>query len=77
MTITEFLTNYLDMLLEKIAFEKKEGILLGDFNINFLNCDSEKDTSNFLEMMLSNSLLPRIIKPTRITTRSKTLLYLF
>ena len=51
--------------------EKKEVILLGDFNINLLNCDSDKDTSSFLKMMLSNSLFPRIIKPTRITTRSK------
>ena len=68
------MTDYLDLLLQKIAFEKKVVILLGDFNINLLNCDSDKDTSSFLEMMLSNSLLPRIIKPTRIATRSKTLI---
>ena len=74
MTITGSLTDYLDLLLQKIAFEKKEAILLGDFNINLLNCDSDKDTSSFLEMMLSNSLLPRITKPTRITTRLKTLI---
>ena len=68
MTITEFLTDYLDLLLQKIAFEKKEVILLGDLNINLPNCNSDKDTSSFLKMMLSNSLLPRIIKPTRIAS---------
>ena len=54
--------------------KKKEVVLLGDYNINLLNCDSDKNTSDFLEMMLSFSFLPRIVKPTRITPRSQTLI---
>ena len=74
MSITEFLTDFLEPLLKKLSFEKKEIILLGDYNINLLNFDKDKSTSEFLESMLSHSFLPRIIKPTRITPRSQTLI---
>ena len=56
-----------------MPFEKKEVTLLGDYNINLLNCDSDKNTCVFLELMLSFFFLQRIIKPTRITLRSETL----
>ena len=37
---------YLQPLLIKVFFEKKEVILLmGGFNINLLNCNTDKDTS--------------------------------
>ena len=74
MSASEFNVDYLTPLLNKISFEKKEAILLGDYNINLLNCDNDKNTSEFLELMLSFSLLTRIIKPTRITPRSQTLI---
>ena len=56
-----------------MTFEKKEVVLLGDCNINLLNCDSDRNTCVFLELMLSFFFLQRIIKPTRITLRSETL----
>ena len=56
-----------------MSFEKKEVALLGDYNINLLNCDSDKNTCVFLELMLSFFFLQRIIKPTRINLRSETL----
>ena len=74
MSISEFMSDFLEPLLTKMSFEKKEVILIGDYNINLLNCDSDKNTCDFLELMLSFSLLPRIIKPTRITSRSQTLI---
>ena len=55
MSVSEFNTDYLTPLLNKISFEKKEVILLGDYNINLLNCDNDKNTSEFLELMLSFS----------------------
>ena len=33
-----------------------------------------EDITTFLNLMLSNFLLPQILQPTRITTRSKTLI---
>ena len=55
-------------------FQKKEVALLWDYNINLLNCDSDKNTCDFPELMLSFSFLPRIIKPTWISLRSQTLI---
>ena len=61
--------------LSKDVFRKKKEVaLLGDYNINILTCDSDKNTGDFLELMLSFSFLPRIIKPTRITLRSQPLI---
>ena len=40
----EFMKDYLVPLLEKLAKEKKETILMGDFNINILNCNSDRRT---------------------------------
>ena len=48
--------------------------MLGDFNINLLNCVYHPASENFLNMMNSNYLLPYILKPTRVTDRSATLI---
>ena len=42
--IAEFTNDYMNLLLEKLSREKKEVILMGDFNIYLLNYDSEKQT---------------------------------
>ena len=74
MPITEFISDSLKPLLTKISLQKKEVILLGDYHINLLNCESDNNTCDFLELMLSLSLMPRIMNPTRITPRSQTLI---
>ena len=74
MPITEFISDFLESLLTKISFEKKEVILLGDYNINLLNCESDKNTYDFLELMLSFSFMPKIMNPIRITPRSQILI---
>ena len=74
MSITEFISDFLEPLLTKMFFEKKEVVPLEDYNINLLNCDSDKNTSDFLELLLFFSFLPRIMKPTQITSRSQTLI---
>ena len=61
-------------LLEKLSLEKKEIILMGDFNINLLHSDVDKETSNFMDNIYSNSFFPTINLPTRITASSKTLI---
>ena len=74
MPITEFISDFLEPVLTKISFEKKDVILPGDYNINLLNCQSAKNTCDFLELMLSFSFMPKIMNPTRITLRSQTLI---
>ena len=58
--VTEFTEYYLVTLLEKLAKEKKETILIGDFNINILNSNSDRDTSSFMNAIYSNSFYPTI-----------------
>ena len=74
MPITEFISDFLEPLLTKISFEKKEVILPGDYNINLLHCESDKNTCDFLELMLSFSFMPKIMNLTRITPCSQTLI---
>ena len=47
---------------------------MGDFNVNLINCNDDKNISNFLDTMLSHSFLPFITTPTRITRNTKTLI---
>ena len=74
MNVKEFNNNYICPLLEKISQEKKKAILLGDFNMNLLNYDSNNDVRDFLDSMTSNFFLPFISQPSRVTSRSKTLI---
>ena len=72
--VIEFTNDYLGPLLEKISCEKKEIILMGYFNINILNCDSDKDTADFVDIIYASSLHPTINTPTRITATWKNLI---
>ena len=72
--IDEFNNQFLSPMLEKVSCENKEVYLMGDFNINLLNYESNQETADFLNNMHSNSLVPYITLPTRITPRSKTLI---
>ena len=46
--------------LGKLATEKKEIILMGDCNINILNCNSENGTSDFIDTVYASSFYPTI-----------------
>ena len=74
MVVEEFLDLHMSKILNNLTSENKNTIIMGDFNINLLNMDTDKDCKNFLEMTSSNSLLPLILKPTRFTTKGKTLI---
>lgn len=64
-----FNEDYLEPRLEKLNTEKKNLILVGDFNINLLNYDCNNDTNDFLNIIQSNSLIPLILKPARLTAK--------
>ena len=66
----EFMKDYLVPLLEKLAKEKKETILMGDFNINILNCNSDRDTSSFIYTIYSNSFYPTINIPIQLESQA-------
>ena len=62
------------ILLSDLRKENKICYLIGDFNINLLNHESYGPTSDFVDLMTSNSFLPLISRPTRITATSATLI---
>ena len=46
---------------------------MGNFNVNILNCNSDKDTTDFIDIMYASSLYSTINTPTRIRATSRTL----
>ena len=74
MPLSDFNTIFLSPLLEKLSLENKVLVLLGDFNVNLLNINTENSISDFLDIMGNNLILPQIILPTRVTSTSKTLI---
>ena len=77
MQYSEFNDKYLKPLSEKLIGENKEVILLGDFNIDLLKCDSNKNVSDFLDIIYSTNLLPNlpnIISTTRLTSHGQILI---
>ena len=70
----DFNDTFLQNLIEKLCFENKNVILKGDFNIDILKYDTNKDSEEFLNKMYTNFLLPYITSPSRVTPRSQTLI---
>ena len=77
MDLTDFNCNYLNKLLENIFKEQKSIFLLGDFNVNLLNYNEHNQTNEFLDSLASNSFIPLILQPNRITSHSNTLIIFF
>ena len=74
MDLADFNCNYLNKLLENTSKEQKSIFLLGDFNVKLLNYNDYNKTNEFLDSLASNSFIPLILQPTRITSHSNTLI---
>ena len=72
MNVTDFKNNYLSPIFETVSKEQKQLFLLGDFKL--LNYNNHQPTNDFLDSLASNSFIPYILHPTRITNHSKTLI---
>ena len=57
----------------KLSNENKDIMIMLNFNVNLINSNNDKNTSNFLDAMLSHSFLPFITTQLRITRNTKTL----
>ena len=60
-SIKEFLNDYLEPLLIKLSFEEKEVILMGNFNINLLNCNTDTYTSDYIDTLYAPHSTPQSI----------------
>ena len=74
MDLTDFNCNYLNILLENISKDQKFIFLLGNFNVNLLNYNEHNQTNEFLNSLGSNTFIPLIFKPNKITSYSNTLI---
>ena len=72
--VKDFTNNHMIPLIDKLSNENKDIMIMGDFNVNLINWNYDKNTSTFLGAMLSHSFLPFITTPTRITRNTKTLI---
>ena len=70
----EKMLDFLYTTTEKINREGKYCLLMGDFNINLLNYGSHLETDDFVNTLGSYNFNPQILKPTRITHHSATLI---
>ena len=57
-------------VLQILSKENKNYYLLGDFNIDLLKDETQRPTSEFLDLIYSYKLVPTILKPTRLAETS-------
>ena len=70
----ELFNNHISSIVETISKEGKLCYLMGDMNLDLIKHDIHKPTSSYLDIMYSNNFFPIITKPTRITTKTATLI---
>jgi len=66
--------QYFDESIEKFASSGKHVVVLGDFNIDLLKCNSSSYSHDFITSLQSCYLMPTIDKPTRVRNSSATLI---
>ena len=66
------LTDHFKSILPKVI--NKKIFIMGDVNINLLNCDSHSPTTEVVNNLLSCNFLPSINHPTRISHSSSTII---
>ena len=71
--INEF-TELLTHTLDKTNKEKKICCIAGDFNINLLKLNENKQIEEYFDALTNNNFMPLITLPTRITSKTKTLI---
>ena len=73
-TDVENFLGYIESTLSKFDKNKYHVFLMGYFNIDLLQYESHSHTNDFINSMISNSLLPYIDQPTRITEHLATVI---
>lgn len=72
-TDMKLFNNKMSELLDKIKSDGKLAYIMGDYNINIINSE-HIETLNFIDMMFEYGFIPCINKPTRVTSKSATLI---
>lgn len=73
-SVHEF-NNFIDSVLESFKnYKNKEIIIVGDTNIDLIKSENNALTNAYLDSFISNSFIPKISLPTRVTNNSATLI---
>ena len=67
-------TDQITNSVRRLTIENKQCYVMSDFNIHLLNHDHHMETHDYVDAMFSDSLIPQITKPTRITPITATLI---
>ena len=67
-------SEYLHELFSNPAVCNKQVFILGDFNIDLLNYNSNTPSTNYVNFLFSKQFLPYIIHPSRVSGNSSTLI---
>ena len=71
---TDIFVAHFSDLMGIISKERKQCILMGDFNLDLTKVDTHNQTKDFVHSLYTNAFYPTISKPTRGTDQSDTLL---
>ena len=66
--------DHLNNCINHIVKENKDSFICGDFNFDLLKLSNHQATNAFLNTFYSGSFYPLIDKPTRVTTKSSSLI---
>ena len=69
----EFFIDYRN-IINSITEENKEFILYQDQNIDYLKININNDTADLFELRLNSGIIPTILRPTRVTHETSTLI---
>ena len=61
--VDDFTNNYITPLLDNLSNENKDIMVMGDFNINLITYNDDKNTGNFLDTMFSQSFFLTLQHP--------------
>ena len=64
----------LSQVLQKLSEQNKDCYMLGDYNIDLLKDEIHRPTGEYLDLIYSHHIIPTILKPTRITDSSATII---
>jgi hypothetical protein len=70
----DLFTTTLHGIIDQINMENKLGVIMGDMNVDLLKYSSHDATDTYVDGIFSRGFIPRILKPTRVTHTSATLI---
>ena len=74
--ISKFMDSFFEKLIRNVCIQEKNKVcvLMGDFNLDLLKTESDRDISDFYDFLSSFGFRPLILQPTRVTASTASLI---